>query len=185
MSLYILDTDCFSLWQQNHPMMVQRVEVNADNLAVTIVTLEEVIRGWFNVINQASAPSQADKLVLAYTRLWDTLDLLQKSFSSIDGTGSGAHPTRVIFSCGMGILPVLFIFARGLLDDFKNLNILKFDQNASTIYTKFHRQIRLIGTQDLRIAAIVLANNAILVTRNKQDFEKVPNLVQEDWTIQP
>ena len=34
---------------------------------------------------------------------WKTIiDLLQKSFSSIDGTGSSAHPTRVIFSCGMG-----------------------------------------------------------------------------------
>ena len=143
MSLYILDTNCFSHWQKNHPMMVQRVEVNAENLAVTIVTVEEVIRGRFNVIRQASEPSQADKLVLAYTGLCDTLD------------------------------------------DFKNLNILKFDQNAFTIYTEFFRQRIRIGTQDLRIAAIVLANNAILVTRNKQDFEKVPNLVQEDWTIQP
>lgn len=143
MSRYILDTDCFSLWQQNHPMMVQRVEVNGENLAVTIVTVEEVIRGWFNVIKNASAPSQADKLVWGYTRLWDTLD------------------------------------------DFKNLNILKFDQNASTIYTAFHRQIRRIGTRDLRIAAIVLANNAILVTRNNRDFSQVPDLVQEDWTIQP
>jgi tRNA(fMet)-specific endonuclease VapC len=143
MSLYILDTDCFSLWQQNHPMMVQRVEVNAENLAVTIVTVEEAIRGWFNVINQASAPSQADKLVWGYTRLWDTLD------------------------------------------DFKNLNILKFDQNAFTIYTEFRRQKIRIGTQDLRIAAIVLANNAILVTRNNRDFSQVPGLVQEDWTIQP
>lgn len=142
MSRYILDTDCFSLWQQNHPMMVQRVEVNAENFAVTIVTVEEVIRGWFNVIRQASAPSQADKLVLAYTKLWDTLD------------------------------------------DFKNLNILKFDQKAFTIYTEFPRQIRGIGTQDLRIAAIVLANNAILVTRNYRDFSQVPGLVQEDWTIQ-
>ncbi|MEG4234820.1 type II toxin-antitoxin system VapC family toxin, partial [Microcoleus sp. Pol11C3] len=94
-------------------------------------------------IRQASEPSQADKLVLAYTKLWDTLD------------------------------------------DFKNLNILKFDQNASTIYTKFHRQIRLIGSQDLRIAAIVLANNAILVTRNHRHFSQVPALVQEDWTIPP
>ncbi len=124
-------------------MMVQRVEVNAENLAVTIVTVEEVIRGWFNVIRQASAPSQADKLVLAYTKLWDTLD------------------------------------------DFKNLNILKFDQNAFTIYTEFFRPRIRINTQDLRIAAIVLANNAILVTRNKQDFSQVPGLVQEDWTIQP
>ena len=50
MSRYILDTDCFSLWQQNHPTMVQRVEVNAENIAVSIVTVEEVIRGRFNVI---------------------------------------------------------------------------------------------------------------------------------------
>ena len=143
MSRYILDTDCFSLWQQNHPMMVQRVEVNAENLAVTIVTVEEVIRGRFNVIRQASEPSQADKLVLAYTKLWDTLD------------------------------------------DFKNVNILKFDQNAFTIYTEFFRQRIRIGTQDLRIAAIVLANNASLVTRNYRDFSRVPDLVQKDWRIQP
>ena len=41
-------------------MMVQWVEVNAENLAVTIVTVEEVIRGRLNVIRQASEPSQAD-----------------------------------------------------------------------------------------------------------------------------
>lgn len=143
MSLYILDTNCFSELQKNHPMMVQRVEVNAENLAVTIVTVEEAIRGWFDFIRKASTSSQADKLVWGYTRLWDTLE------------------------------------------DFKNLNILKFDQNAFTIYTEFRRQKIRISTQDLRIAAIVLANNAILVKRNKQDFEKVPGLVQEDWTIQP
>ncbi|MEG4997047.1 type II toxin-antitoxin system VapC family toxin [Microcoleus sp. B4-D4] len=143
MSLYILDTDCFSLWQQNHPMMVQRVEVNPENLALTIVTVEEVIRGRFKVIKNASESSQADKLVWAYTKLWDTLD------------------------------------------DFRLLNILKFDQNSFTIYTDFRRQRIRIGTQDLRIAAIVLANNAILVTRNYRDFSQVPDLVQEDWTIQP
>ena len=123
-------------------MMVQRVEVNAENLAVTIVTVEEVIRGRLNVIRQASEPSQAEKLVLAYTKLWDTLDV------------------------------------------FKNVNILKFDQNAFTIYTEFRSQRIRIGSQDLRIAAIVLANNAILVTRNYRDFSQVPDLVKGDWTIQ-
>jgi hypothetical protein len=40
---------------------------------------------------------------------------LQKSFSSIDGTGSSAHPTRVIFFVGWAEEPVQFIFARGLI----------------------------------------------------------------------
>jgi tRNA(fMet)-specific endonuclease VapC len=39
-----------------------------------------------------------------------------------------------------------------------------------------------IGSQDLKIAAIVIANQGILVTRNHQDFEKVPGLRFEDWT---
>jgi len=40
-----------------------------------------------------------------------------------------------------------------------------------------------IGTQDLRIAAIALSLNGIVVTRNLKDFEKVPNLKILDWSI--
>ena len=35
---------------------------------------------------------------------------------------------------------------------------------------------------DLKIAAIVLANDATLLTRNLGDFRKVPDLKAEDWT---
>ena len=40
-----------------------------------------------------------------------------------------------------------------------------------------------IGTIDLKIAAIVLANDATLLRRNLSDFRKVPGLKVEDWTL--
>jgi len=50
-------------------------------------------------------------------------------------------------------------------------------------YETLRQQKIRIGTQDLRIAAIVLAVKGILVTRNWKDFAKVPDLTLEDWSI--
>ena len=40
-----------------------------------------------------------------------------------------------------------------------------------------------VGTMDLKIAAITLALNATLLTRNMVDFGKVPDLRVEDWSM--
>jgi tRNA(fMet)-specific endonuclease VapC len=36
---------------------------------------------------------------------------------------------------------------------------------------------------DLRIGAIALANDALLISRNLRDFMRIPNLHVEDWTL--
>jgi tRNA(fMet)-specific endonuclease VapC len=66
---------------------------------------------------------------------------------------------------------------------FCSVNLLNFDDAAYNCYQSLRQQQIRIGTQDLRIAAIALANQATIVTRNQQDFSKVPGLLLEDWTI--
>jgi tRNA(fMet)-specific endonuclease VapC len=66
---------------------------------------------------------------------------------------------------------------------FCSVNLLNFDNAAYNCYQSLLQQKIRIGTQDLRIAAIALASQAILVTRNQQDFSKVPDLSLEDWTV--
>jgi tRNA(fMet)-specific endonuclease VapC len=63
------------------------------------------------------------------------------------------------------------------------VNLLNFDDAAYDCYQILLQQKIRIRKQDLRIAAIALANQATLVTRNQQDFIKVPGLSLEDWTV--
>lgn len=66
---------------------------------------------------------------------------------------------------------------------FCRINLLDFDDRAKDCYQNLRQQRINIGTQDLRIAAIALACQTIIITRNSQHFGRVPNLVIEDWSI--
>ena len=66
---------------------------------------------------------------------------------------------------------------------FCQMNLLDFNDAACECFKKLRQQKINIGTQDLRIAAVALVNDAILVTQNYKDFIKVPNLKMEDWTV--
>ena len=56
-----------------------------------------------------------------------------------------------------------------------------YDQPAEDRFQQL-RSIR-IGSQDLKIASIALANQLIVVTRNRRDFARVPGLTIEDWSV--
>jgi hypothetical protein len=74
-SFWILDTDHISLFQRQHPVVTQRViTVNPEEVAVTIVTVEEQFYGRLNQIKKAKS---ADELLFAYARLEETLKYYQ------------------------------------------------------------------------------------------------------------
>jgi tRNA(fMet)-specific endonuclease VapC len=62
------------------------------------------------------------------------------------------------------------------------LPILAFTEAAILRYEQLKAAKLNVAKMDLRIAAIVLEHKAILVTRNSRDFQRVPELVFEDWT---
>jgi len=63
-----------------------------------------------------------------------------------------------------------------------NVTVLPFDEAAATKLAELRKQKLRLSTQDIRIAAIVLSVDGILVTCNTQDFRKVPGLSVEDWS---
>jgi tRNA(fMet)-specific endonuclease VapC len=64
---------------------------------------------------------------------------------------------------------------------FSKLKIFPFDGDAARQFVSLQQQRTRIGTMDLKIAAICIAHDAMLLTRNLVDFEKVPGLRVENW----
>lgn len=138
MSLYILDTDTLVLFQQGHEHVCRRVlSVPIDQLAVTVITVEEQVSGWYTLLRRVKT---ADDLARGYQRLADTVALLSR------------------------------------------FRILSFTIPAIGRFEDLKRQKLNVKHMDLRIAAIALENAAILVTRNRRDFEAIPHLAIQDWS---
>ncbi|MGL4499846.1 MAG: type II toxin-antitoxin system VapC family toxin [Planktothrix sp.] len=69
-----------------------------------------------------------------------------------------------------------------ILQCFTSAPILPFDVQAIAVFQELRQQKIQVFTMDLRIAAIALSRDRVLLTRNLQDCRKVPALKIEDWT---
>lgn len=72
---------------------------------------------------------------------------------------------------------------RRMVENYRYIPILDFDSAAAAEFQRLTRSRVRIGGMDLKIAAIVLARGATLVTRNTSDFRQVPGLNVADWTV--
>ncbi len=79
MSIWIFDTDHLSLLQRGNLQVRQRITaIRPQEIAVTVVTMEEQLQGRLSEIRKASQSSNMDKLISAYAYLQETLDDFKK-----------------------------------------------------------------------------------------------------------
>lgn len=76
-----------------------------------------------------------------------------------------------------------FAYARlaSLFRFFARWQIVSFDDRAADELEHLRKQRIRIGTPDLKIASIALVHDALLLSANLSDFEKVPGLRVESW----
>ena len=70
-----------------------------------------------------------------------------------------------------------------LLEGYAGAQISDFSHEAALKFEELRSQRVRIGTMDLRIAATALVRDYTVLTRNLVDFEQVPGLKVEDWTV--
>ncbi|MBE9029499.1 type II toxin-antitoxin system VapC family toxin [filamentous cyanobacterium LEGE 11480] len=75
MTLWVLDTDTTSLVLRRHPQVSQQVQSAGANVAISIVTAQELFNGWVVRINNAK---DSNELIRLYDRFAGIIRLCQK-----------------------------------------------------------------------------------------------------------
>src|SRR5262245_39272358 len=129
MNPYVLDTDSLTLLLRGQESLCLKAAAHDPaQLAISIITVEETLTGWYSQIRRAK---KDDQRIRAYDALQQAVEF-----------------------CG-------------------RVRILSFDEPASAKFHDLRAAKPRIGSNDLRIAAIALVQNAIVVTRNQSDFRQV------------
>ena len=77
----------------------------------------------------------------------------------------------------------IYLESEKILRDFSLMQMLSFDSKAAVVFDDLNHQSLRVGSMDLRIASIAIANQMTLITKNSVDFERVPRLSIQDWLI--
>ena len=68
-----------------------------------------------------------------------------------------------------------------LFEFYQEFEIVSFEEIAARRFDDLRTQRLHLGTMDLKIAATALVNDALLLSANLRDFERVPGLRVENW----
>jgi tRNA(fMet)-specific endonuclease VapC len=68
-----------------------------------------------------------------------------------------------------------------LFEFYQEFEIVPFDESAARRFDDLRGQRLRLGTMALKIASTALVQNALLLSANRRDFERVPGLRVENW----
>ena len=68
------------------------------------------------------------------------------------------------------------------LTNYCTIPIIDFGEQAAQEFQRLKKLYPRLGTMDLKIASVALANQAVLLTLNSSDFGRIVGLSIEDWT---
>jgi tRNA(fMet)-specific endonuclease VapC len=77
--------------------------------------------------------------------------------------------------------PLYYARLTGLVDFYSRWHVVSFHDAAADRFVALRKEGIRIGTTDLKIAAIALTNDAVVLSANLRDFEQVPGLRVENW----
>jgi tRNA(fMet)-specific endonuclease VapC len=87
MSLHVLDTDTLSLLQDGQPAVLARLAAHPpDELAVSVISVEEQLSGWYRQLRKAKEPNELAKVydrLTAAVRALSRLPILSFSEAAI------------------------------------------------------------------------------------------------------
>jgi tRNA(fMet)-specific endonuclease VapC len=71
-----------------------------------------------------------------------------------------------------------------LIDFLHDWQVANWNEPACDVLARLRNKKIRIGTQDLKIAAVAIANGALLLSANLRDFEQVPDLRVQIWLVE-
>ena len=138
--MLVLDTNMLRLFlsaTEGGKRLRDKMVDSGDEAALTIVTIEESMRGWLAELNRRTK-SPYDQIEV-YRHLHRSVEVLAE------------------------------------------WTMFHWDMESASCFVRLRREGVRIGTQDLKIASIVLAHDGFLLTRNTVDFQQVPGLRFANW----
>ena len=130
--------------------------------------LSDWMRGRANYVKKAEAIPPTDRYVPTVV----VEEVFRARLAAVRRAESGKTKISLVRAYGLFQATVSY---------FSILPSLPFDDEAHTLFQQWRKAGIRIGTHDLRIAATCVAANATLVTRNRRDFDMVPDLQVEYW----